>query len=1061
MPSDARERPFVHLHVHSSYSLGEALSTPGELCAFAKLAGFESLAITDTNSTAGFMEFHRETRKLGIKPIYGATLLHAPLALEGPDPFRIILLAVSREGLRNLVALAGLAGSRFDRSPDLSVHDLESHSNGLVALAGMDGSEIWAAMAGERGGAARDAAGTLKEIFRENFFIELHDVSDQPERAPVGGLMELAGEMGAGTVFTQDVRYAGREKREVFSLLSEVFSTHEREDFFAPSEESGEKGMRSLHELSRYREVYGKAYDATLLIDEMVPGDLLDEFTRADETGLVDRSEEAAKILRDKLLRRFNLYFHNVERIERRRMKKILEDEMDLIEASGLSYTFLLFHDIISALRQERVRKGPATGLSVQSLCAFLLNITAFNPYGYGDFKPVFNGSGPENRIFEIQIASEDREVAVAALRHVCERQHMAYVPGVERLTPLRALKAVAARHSIEEGELEIIIKKAMERQGVSLKKLCSENEPLGSLFKKSANARSLITKASMLEGLPTGFIKAKRSLILSPRPVRDFLGVFMDRKGGDLFVQATRDSFPVGAIYRIDLTPLSSLSVCLRTERELRKQRRRVYDWDELPREDAEVWKDIQRGETMGVYLMERSNVKKQCAVFGPSSIEDLTDFLALMRLRVDDKNFAEKVEEYKAHNLNDCDYKPELMAILGRMRGMILYEEQLRDILAVLTGVDAGEANDMLRRFREEDPGVLSTLRREFMRRSANHDVPMNEANRWFEKIRFYVGRTVGHQRTLADALLVFKMSHLKRHHPSIYFLALLNTYWDNDAKLRSYLAYLHDLDLLLPVDINRSELYFTLEGEKIRLGLQMVEGVSYAALLHVLNARAKKKSFKSLEDFIRKTKGRGIGLETIGRLIVLGAFDFTGISRTNMINALPELYENPAGEAGSRLKDQLELPFKATPSHPRTGGDLMELLINEKLGTGGKGEGREEYVVLSALEEFYSQRTGSLIEIAGQVSNVQRFKTKSGRLVGFFVLFDFSAFVHVFIPWARFSQVDAELEEGKKVVVRGRVNVRDEKRICEALDIRSFGEGAAGDGEKGPDEPAERNP
>ncbi|MBI4719705.1 MAG: hypothetical protein HY770_00405, partial [Chitinivibrionia bacterium] len=356
-----------------------------------------------------------------------------------------------------------------------------------------------------------------------------------------------------------------------------------------------------------------------------------------------------------------------------------------------------------------------------------------------------------------------------------------------------------------------------------------------------------------------------------------------------------------------------------------------------------------------------------------------------------------------------------------------------------------------------------VLSMLRKEFMRHTANEDIPLEEANSWFEKILHYSSRMVSRQRVLADALLIYKMFYLKTNYPSHFFLSLLNTYWDNEAKVKMYLAHVHERELLLPVDINRSELYFTLEDDKIRLGLHMIEGISYPLLLKILNTRSRRRRFKSLEDFLRRMQGKGIAIEDVGKLIMAGAFDFTGVSRTNMINALPELFEDPGAASTKGLKNQLELPFISEPraSAAGSGSDLMDKILNEKSHVNHEVDLLKEYPVISVLEDFYSRKTASLVEIAGRVSNVQRLKTSSGKILGFFVLFDFSAFVHVFIPWDRFVQFGNQLEEGKKVTVRGRVSIRDDKKVCEAIALKAFNEGTATNEEKESDEPTERHP
>lgn len=361
------------------------------------------------------------------------------------------------------------------------------------------------------------------------------------------------------------------------------------------------------------------------------------------------------------------------------------------------------------------------------------------------------------------------------------------------------------------------------------------------------------------------------------------------------------------------------------------------------------------------------------------------------------------------------------------------------------------------MLECFREGTPGELSKIRSAFMKGTADREVPMEQANEWFEKILFYSKRTMSRQRILADALLIYKAFYLKCHHQFYYYLSLLNTYYDNETKVKNYLAYLHDMDALLPIDINKSELYYTLEKDKIRMGISLVDGVSYPSQLRILKARGRRK-FRSLEQFIRRTKAAGVSMEEVGNLILIGAFEFTGISRTNLVNALPELYEQPVNGATNGLSGQFELALnfpEPERGHGHSGGssgeeNFLDKLVNAKQKK-AEGLGTGEFRIIDTLEQFYSRAIASLVELNGRISNLQRLKTKSGKVCGFFVLFDYSALVQVFVPWDKFGLLGEILEEGRDVVVRGRVTIRDERKVCEVLEIRPTDEnGEAEEGE-----------
>jgi DNA polymerase-3 subunit alpha len=1064
---------FVHLRVRSSSSLGEGLSTPAEICAFAHRSGFKSIALTDTNHVYGFLDFHREAEKYGIKPIYGAVLYHTTFALGGDSRYPFTLLALTGNGLKHLVELASLSSLLAESDSALGEDLLRLHAEGLAVLLDAKESELAHLVEMGKEENAKGSLETFKDIYGSSLFIEIQEEEDKnPESRDLSKTRRaLAAGMGVKSILTEDVRYVGHGRQGILNLLGEVRHPNLGRDFFVRQDVVGNKGMKSAAEMAKLYYAYNEAYENTVALERMVIGDLLDELQLLDGQPNVRtpfwRFADAKDTFHDKVHRRFELYFHFLSRQARTNVKTILDYEIELIGQLGLERTFLLYHEIIAYFRDAKISLGPATGLSVQSLCAYLLGITFFNPYEFDEsFQPLLDPASGKSGILEVQLGSGDREAAVQCLQNIFDRHCIAYIPAVEHITSSRAIKIVAKNLEMDDLETSEIVKITMSYPGRSLKSLVETSKALGQIYRRSARVRELISQAALIEGLPCGFIRSKRSVVVSPRPIRESLGYTMDKSSNELFVQATREVFPIGGMYRIDFTPLSALTVCIKTDRELRKNREKAFSWDQLPIDDKSTWQDIQKGQATGVYLLESPLIQEQAKSFSPQSIEDMTHFLALMRMRDDEKSFAERIEAFQSGTGIDFDYLPALVPLLNRTHGLILYEEQLRDILILLTGVDAGEAYRMLECFREGGPKELSELRSGFMQGTADSEVPMEAANEWFEKILFYSKRTMSRQRILADALLIYKAFYLKCHHHFYYYLSLLNTYYDNETKAKNYLAYLHDLDALLPIDINKSELYYTLEREKIRMGISMVDGVGYPSLLRILKARGRRK-FRSLEQFIRRTKAAGVSMEEVGNLILIGAFDFTNISRTNLVNALPELYEQPVNGATNGLNGQFELALNfPEPGRGRSAGgssaeeDFLEKLVNAKQKK-VEGLGTGEFRIIETLEQFYSRAIASLVELNGRISNLQRLKTKSGKVYGFFVLFDFSALVQVFVPWDKFGLLGDVLEEGRDVVIRGRVTIRDERKVCEALEIKSAGEEEDGEvGESGSGGNAEKD-
>jgi DNA polymerase-3 subunit alpha len=567
----------------------------------------------------------------------------------------------------------------------------------------------------------------------------------------------------------------------------------------------------------------------------------------------------------------------------------------------------------MTRLRDTRVDLGPATGLNLQSLCAHLLGITAFDPYRYKqDFQPAFLAASREMREFEIQLTGETRAAAMQTLFEMFDFCSLAYLPAVERITPARAVRMVSAVVQVSEDELKEIQRIIARHPGVPIKKLYEQDYRLGLIYKRSISARDLLTRAALLENLPSGFIKSRRSLALSPVPLTDFLGHSIDPDSGDLFVQAGRDGFPVDHVFRIDITSLAALGVALRTDDELRKARIADYGWDGFSINDGDVWNEIQKGDPTGVFLFEGAATLQQRETFELGSIDDLTNFLALMRVREGDQTLSERFKSYEKPK-HDLVAEPlEVRSVLESTRGHLLYREQLRDIIGVLTGDSRLNAWKLVNRLATATPGALSSVRRQFMTGTADNNVPMDTANRWFEKLLYYSKTTMNRKRVFSDALLVYKLFFLKTHHESVFYASLLDSYTANEGRLSRYLTHLRGAGLVLDLDVNRSGVSFTRENGKVRVGFCSVSGIDREVLERIVRVRGKG-LFQSLEEFVRRVGPDTISRDGVRRLIDAGAFDFGDVTRGELLKLLPRVYEGKKAPRKKRkAKGQLELPF-----------------------------------------------------------------------------------------------------------------------------------------------------
>jgi len=853
------ERPFAHLRLHSTYSLGVGLSSPTEICRHAKRAGYDTVALTDIHGTYGFIEFHRAAREAGVRPIYGAHILVAAPS-ETDDPFTLLLLATNATGLKNLCALTSEAAHAREQGTAVGLEDIERRASGLVAIAGCwpegehlpRGTDVWLR--------------SVHEIFEDSLFAELRA---GVQRLRGERFVRIAGEFGIPPVLTQDVRYVGPEKHQLIDLLSSAgdpgYEHRVHSESLGDAEGRGH-GMKTVQEMSAWYETAPDAFDNASTIAALVERDLLSviEQTNANATPAPDYPARL----------RTRTYAALAERYGTEVPVAVLdtvETELERVDAAGLAGTFVRFHDIAQALRASGVLLGPASGLRLQSLCAFILGITSFDPYERDPaFAPSFDVAGRDADTYDLQVPLASNDAVLDVLRTLFDGEGVGYVPSVEHITPSRALRMVGERLGIPREEFEELLKIASGNHGMSLQELAQDNYRVGKLARDSATVRNLISHAAAIEGLPYGFVRARRAVVISPVPLRDFLGT-SNGSGSEAFVQSTRDAFPVGRVRRVDISPLTALSIVGDLDPDAVARH-----WE--PRAEPEAYQRIELGDLDGLYLLESPFTGRQARRFGIADFDDLVVFLALMRYRRGDVSFPTRVSAYRERSGPHAG-KPHSNDPTIHTNGWLLFQDQLRDVVMDLTGHDRDAAERLLERFRTHGPGDLAGLRQEFMRACSEHGAGLADATEWFGRFLRLSHRAIIREPVLAEAMLIDRMLHLKYSQRVWFFAAALNH--TTDATRRQvYLQAVERDGRLLGTDVSRSTMRFTMESGNVRMPLYLTAGVSRETAQVVVEARGTKR-FGSWDEFNCVLVNHHINLEEVEALARAGALESVGIS------------------------------------------------------------------------------------------------------------------------------------------------------------------------------------
>ncbi|HEU4365720.1 MAG TPA: OB-fold nucleic acid binding domain-containing protein, partial [Candidatus Krumholzibacteria bacterium] len=791
-------------------------------------------------------------------------------------------------------------------------------------------------------------------------------------------------------------------------------------------------GMRTAADMSAAFDAMPEAHANAALIAALVQPDLFETLEESVEPSasiaMFDDSSERRATLRMRLDRALRARDAGTTHPATDVVRRTVEGELARIERAGIEDRFLQYEEIVRRLRAAGVAIGPATGLSVQSRCAWLLGITAFDPYPLADrFDPDFEAGTGETRILDLQIAPEDRPRVLATLNNVYDDASIGYVPSVEHVTAARALRIASRRVAVPPAECEEAIRIATRHPGTSLRELSEDNRTLGTLYRRSAAFRELVAHAASIEGLPFGFSRTKRTIAVSPRSLRGMFAYTVNAETGDHFIQSTRESFPVGGIRRIDIDTLHALAWIARD--------------GEWRADGTESYRLVAKGDLGGIHLLE-GRPGALAPDFGIGSFADLVHFVALLRDR-GGMALAARMQAFRGEPA-PVPAAALVGGIVAPTNGWVLFHDQARDVVARLTGLGAPEASAMLARFLDHTPGNLAALRREFLSRTVEVSVPLDAATAWFGRLLRVASQVQNRQRVLADCLLIHRSLVLKWTDRTRFFASLLDHTAAGD-KRRRYREQLEGEGKWLPAHVNRSARRHRIEAGKIRAPLWDVSGVTREAADAIIRMRGTRR-YTTVDEFRCAVGEAGINLDVVDALVRVGAFDSVAEhGPTGGEKSRP-------GAPAAATPEQLGMVFETI----QTSGTPHSYPPSDRPPIKKDGNSRHGFRVVPSLMEFYPHPSATPVELAGRIRNLHDYRSSSGKTVGFFELFDSSGSVRVFVPWERVVLTGEPLNDGSHAIVKGKVRLRDGRKVCDAMEI-VIAEGGNGHGETPPDEPS----
>lgn len=1069
-----KDIPYVHLHVHSEYSLLDGATRISQMAKQAKENGMKALAITDHGCMFGVVDFYKACHKEGIKPILGCEVYVAPRRRTDKtpklddQPNHLVLLAENNMGYKNLLKLVSLGYTEgFYYKPRIDKELLARYHNGLIALSGCLAGEVANKILNGQPARARQSAREYLDIFGPgNFFLEMQDHGFQEQRTVNRELLKIAKELNIPLVATNDVHYLKREHADIQDVLlciqtGKSIQTPGRMKF-----ESQEMYLKNPYEMSLLFGELPEALSNTASIAERCHVEL--EFGKLHLPYFtVPEGFTPASYLREKCLTgAIQRYGHCSGAVQER-----LEYELQVIGQMGYDEYFLIVWDFIKYARERGIAVGPGRGSAAGSIVSYVLGITNIDPLKYGLlFERFLN---PER----ISMPDIDTDIDYERRGEVIEYIVQKY--GTDRVAQIITFGTMAARAAIRDvgraldmpyGEVDRVAKLVPMELNITIEKALANSPDLKAAYENDAAVKRLIDTAAELEGMPRHASTHAAGVVISREPLVEYLPL-NKTSDGLITTQFPMTTVEELGLLKMDLLGLRNLTIIGQAVQMIEQQRGISLDINNIPIDDKASFDMLTRGEGVGVFQLESSGMRSILKELKPSAFEDIVALVALYRPGPLGSGMVEDYIQRK-HGRTKVDYfHPDLEPLLKETYGVILYQEQVMMIARIMAGYSLGQA-DSLRKAMGKKIAQIMALHRQWFVNGTTQDEkgkPLKSpiagavargydrqlAEKMFDLMEYFAGYGFNKSHSAAYALVSYQTAYLKANYPVEYMAALLTSVRDNTDKVVLYIEECRRMGIpVLPPDINYSRENFTASPEGIRFGLAAVKNVGWGAVQELIEAREKEGPFTSFADFCGRIDTKVVNRRVLESLIKAGALDAFG-HRAQLMASVDHGIEHAIRAQRDRDQGQVSLfdlmadgsdralDFRL-PEVPRLASKLQLDMEKEALGFYISGHPLAEFdwllelLEVQRLVELREIPDGQQLLIAGIISSIKRINSRRGDPMAFITLEDLTGNCEVVVFPEVYRRCGKLLNANQPLLFRGRINNNGEEAKILAEEI-----------------------
>ena len=1076
---------FVHLHLHSEYSLLDGACRIDGLMDRVKELGQTAVAITDHGVMYGCIDFYKAAKAAGVKPIIGCEVYVARRGMtdrvhgQDNDPYHLVLLCQNRTGYENLCYLVSEAFIHgFYGKPRVDLELLSQHHEGLIALSACLAGAVPQYLMREDYEGAKEYALKLSEIFGEgNFYLELQDHGIDEQRPVNQGVQRLARETGLPLVVTNDAHYLRRADAKMQDVLLCIQTgktvddqnrmKFQTEEFYVKSEEELKELFPGLEEAFENTAKIADRCNLEFTFHEYhlpafpVPEGYTNEgyFRELCYNGFRERYPDPPKEYADRL-----------------------EYEIGVISSMGYVNYYLIVWDFIRYAKEQGIPVGPGRGSGAGSIAAYCMHITEVDPMKYSlIFERFLNPERVSMPDFDTDFCQERRPEVIEYVMRKYGTDHVAQIATFGTMAARGAIRDVGRALNFTYAETDVVAKLVPGTPHITLKEAMEVSPKLKEMYDGDPRVKTLIDTARSLEGMPRNSSTHAAGVVITAQPVCSY--VPLSCNDDTIVTQYTMTTIEELGLLKMDFLGLRNLTVIDDAEKEIRKINP-DFSIKTIPDDDYATFAMLAEGKTQGVFQLESAGMTGVCVNMKPSSIEDITAIVALYR-----PGPMDSIPRFIANKMDSSKvtYKtPMLEPILKVTYGCIVYQEQVIEIFRSLGGYTMGQADNIRRAISKKKMKVIEAERKVFVYGDPaqnipgciGHGIPEAVAQSIYDEIVDFANYAFNKAHAVCYAIVSYQTAYLKCHYPRQYMAALMTSVLDSATKIAGYIAECKELGIpVLPPDLNHSEDHFTVEGDAIRFGLGAVKNVGIGLIRSMVKKRQEGGPFQSLEDFIERMGEGELNKRAVENFIKCGAADCFGNHRSELLAVYDSMMDTIASTRKKNLEGQLGLfgmleteDEAARIPIPKLNemkkADLLAL-EKETMGIYISGHPMDDY--RECLKHTHVVRIGTLMDedsqcqddqvvsVAGIVQTVKMKTTRNNSMMAYITVEDDTAAMEMIAFSNVLNQYSGYLKEGAAVVITGRLSLRDDKEpqivMNRARPISDF--------QGGSPEPAARSP